>query len=52
MSFEDLVEAQSKRAEKEANKLAKKKRTRGKKRKGGEPEASAPEQTVEATPSD
>jgi hypothetical protein len=33
MSFEDLVEARIKRAEKEANKLAKKKRTRGQKRK-------------------
>jgi hypothetical protein len=48
MSFEDLVEARIKRAEKEANKLAKKKRTRGKKRKGGEPEASIPEAAAEA----
>jgi hypothetical protein len=39
MSFEDLVEARTKRAEKEANKHAKKKRTRGRKRKGDEPEA-------------
>jgi hypothetical protein len=52
MSFEDLVEAQLERTEKEANKFAKKKRMRRKKRKGGEPEASAPEQTAEATPSD
>jgi hypothetical protein len=33
MSFEDLVEARNKRAEKEANKVAKKKRTRGRKPK-------------------
>jgi hypothetical protein len=33
MSFEDLVEARTKRAEKEANKVAKKKRTRGRKPK-------------------
>jgi hypothetical protein len=33
MSFEDLVEARTKRAEKEANKAAKKKRTRGRKPK-------------------
>jgi hypothetical protein len=46
MNFEDLVEARSIRPEKEANKLAKKKRTHGKKRKGGEPEASIPEQTA------
>jgi hypothetical protein len=33
MSFEDLVEARTKRAEKEANKVAKKKRARGRKPK-------------------
>ena len=33
MSFEDLVEARNKRAEKEANKVAKKKRARGRKHK-------------------
>lgn len=52
MSFEDLVEARTKRAEKEANKIAKKKRVRGRKRKSGEPEASGPEETVEAVPTD
>jgi hypothetical protein len=52
MNFEDLVEAQSIRPKKEANKLAKKKRTRAKKRKDGGPEASVPEQTAEAAPVD
>ena len=33
MSFEDLVEARNKRAEKEANKVAKKQRARGRKLK-------------------
>jgi len=40
MSFEDLVEARTKRAEKEANQLTKKKRACGRKRKGGAPEAA------------
>jgi hypothetical protein len=42
MSFEDLVEARTKRAEKEANKLTKKKRACGRKRKGSAAEACMP----------
>jgi hypothetical protein len=52
MSFEDVVEARIKRADQEANKLAKKKRTRGRKRKGDEPEACMPGKIAEAAPNE
>jgi len=52
MNFEDLVEARTKRAEKEANKLTKKKRACGRKRKGSAAEACMPEPMIEAAYTD
>jgi ribosomal protein S7 len=52
MSFEDPVEARTKRAEKEANKLTKKKRACSRKRKGSAAEACMPEPMIKAACTD
>jgi hypothetical protein len=52
MSFKDLVEVRTKRAEKEANKLTKKKRACGRKRKGSAAEACMLEPMIQAACTD
>lgn len=48
MSFEDLVKARTKRAEKETNDLAKYRRSRGRKRKDGTPESCVSDPVIDA----